>query len=98
MDKKWSCPACNYKTGRRLNVSRHIGRKHGNYEVPLLTEVQNMGLSHQAYSRDYSYHYFPHPLQDFNNDNMEKKKADSFISSYKFEDKKLSIYKNFLMH
>ena len=73
-----------------------IGRKHGNYEVPVLTEVQNMGLSHQANSCDYSYYYFSHPLQDFNNDNMEKKKADSFISSYKFEDKKLGIYKKFL--
>ena len=90
MDKKWSCPACEYKSGRWSNVSRHIGRKHGNYEVPVLTEFQNTGLSHQA-SRDYSYHYFPHPRQDFNKDILEKKKADSFISSYKFEDKKLGI-------
>ncbi|MGA9744527.1 MAG: hypothetical protein WBQ16_07905 [Nitrososphaeraceae archaeon] len=83
MGKKWSCPACEYKSGRWSNVSRHIGRKHGNYEVPVLAQAQHMGLNNQA-SRDYSYHYFPHPRQDFNNDILEKKKADSFISSYKF--------------
>jgi len=63
--------------------------------VPVLTEFQNTGLPHQAYSRDYSYQYFPHSRQDFNKDIL-KKKADSFISSYKFEDKKLGIYKKFL--
>lgn len=94
MDKKWSCPACEYKSGRRLNIERHIDRKHGDYGVPVLTQAQHMGLNHQAL-RDYSYHYFPHPLQDFNKDILEKKKADSFISSYIFEDKKLGINKKF---
>jgi hypothetical protein len=94
MGKKGSCPACEYKSGRWYKVSRHIGRKHGNYEVPVLTELQNTVLSHQD-SRDYSYQYFPHPRQDFNKDILEKKKADSFISSYKFEDKKLGINKKF---
>ena len=75
-------------------MERHIDRKHGDYGVPVLTEFQNTGLSHQA-SRDYSYHFFPHPRQDFNKDILEKKKADSFISSYKFEDKKLGINKKF---
>lgn len=40
--------------------------------------------------------YFPHPRQDSVKDILEKKKADSFISSYKFEDKILGIYKKFL--
>ena len=44
MDKKWSCPACEYKSGRRSNIERHIDRKHGNYEVPVLTEFQHTGL------------------------------------------------------
>jgi len=96
MGKKWSCPACDYKSGRQSNVSRHIGRKHGNYEVPVLTEVLNTDLAHQSYSRNYSDHYFPHLHQDLNNDILEKKKADSFITSYKFEDKKFGIYKKFL--
>ena len=88
MDKKWSCPVCKYKSGRRLNMERHIDRKHGDYGVPVLTQSQHMGLHHQAYSREYSYHYFSHPRQDFNKDILEKKKADSSISTYKFEDKK----------
>ena len=50
---------------------------------------------HQAYSEDYSVPYFPHPHQDSIKDILEKKKADSFISSYKFEDKKLGINKKF---
>jgi hypothetical protein len=76
-------------------MERHIDRKHGNYEVPVLTELQNTGLPHQAYSRDYNDPYFPHPRQDSVKDILEKKKADSFISSYKFEDKKLGINKKF---
>jgi hypothetical protein len=77
-------------------MERHIDRKHGDYGVPVLTQSQHMGLHHQAYSREYSYHYFSHPRQDFNKDILEKKKADSFISTYKFEDKILGIYKKFL--
>ena len=64
-------------------MERHIDRKHGNYEVPVLTELQNTGLPHQAYSRDYNDPYFPHPRQDSVKDILERKKADSFISSYK---------------
>ena len=62
----------------------------------MLTEFQNTGFPHQAYSQDYSDPYFPHPRQDSVKDILEKKKADSFISSYKFEDKILGIYKKFL--
>ena len=39
--------------------------------------------------------YFPHPRQNFAKKALEKKEKD-FISSYKFEDKKLGIYKKFL--
>ena len=95
MGKKWSCPACEYKSGRKFNIELHISRKHGNYEVPVLTEFQNTGFPHQAYSQDYSDPYSPHPHQDSIKDILEKKKADSFISSYKFEDKKLGINKKF---
>ena len=77
-------------------MERHIDRKHGNYEVPVLTELQNTGLPHQAYSRDYNDPYFPRPRQDSVKDILGRKKADSFISSYKFEDKILGIYKKFL--
>ena len=95
MDKKWSCPACEYKSGRRSNIERHIDRKHGDYGVPVLTEFQYTGLPHQA-SRDYSDHYFPQsPPKTSPRSTMKKKKEDSFISSYKFEDKKLGIYKKF---
>ena len=96
MGKKWSCPACEYKSGRRFNIERNISRKHGNYEVPVLTEFQNTDFPHQAYSQDYSDPYFPHPRQDSIKDILEKKKADSFISSYKFENKILGIYEKFL--
>ena len=96
MNKKWSCPACEYQSGRGSNVARHISRKHGDYDVPVLTEFRHTDLPHQAYSQDYSDHYFPHPRLNFAKKQLEKKKKDSFISSYKFEDKKLGIYKKFL--
>ena len=60
MDKKWSCPACEYKTGRRSNVERHIERKHGNYVLPVLTEFRPTDPHHQA-SQYYSDRYFPQP-------------------------------------
>jgi len=97
MDKKWSCPACDYKSGRQSNVSRHIDRKHGNYEVPVLTEVQNTSLSHQANSRDYSYPYHI-PSKASTRTFWRRKKQ---ILSYRLTNLKIKYWasiKNFLMH
>jgi hypothetical protein len=95
MDKKWSCPACEYKSGRRSNIERHIDRKHGGYGVPALTQSQQVGLNHQASSWYHRGHYFPHTSHEGFTKGALEKKEESFISSYKFEDKKLGIYKKF---
>ncbi len=89
MDKKWSCPACEYKSGRGSNVARHIDRKLANYGVPVLTKSRHTILPDSSwYNTD---QYFLHTRQDFAKDILDKKKVDSFISSYKFEDKKLGM-------
>jgi hypothetical protein len=92
LDKKWSCPACKYQSGRGSNVVRHISRKHGDYQVPVLTEFRHTDLPYQG---SYRAPYFPDPRGNFAKKALEKKEKD-FISSYKFEDKKLGIYKMFL--
>ncbi|MFI5405998.1 MAG: hypothetical protein ACHQ1D_05740 [Nitrososphaerales archaeon] len=73
------------------NVARHISRKHGDYDVPVLTEFRRTDLPHQGSYRP----YFPDPRLNFAKKALEKKEKD-FISSYKFEDKKLEIFKKFL--
>ena len=95
MDKKWSCPACEYKTGRRSNVERHIERKHGNYVLPVLTEFRLMDPHHQA-SQYYSDRYFPQQPPEALVKSAKEKKDEAFISSYKFQDKRLGICKKFL--
>jgi len=96
MGKKWSCPVCEYKSGRRSNVGPHIGRKHDNSVVPVLTEFRDPVLPHQAYSRYYSDPYFPSlSRQDFTKDSMKKKEEDSFISTYKFAHRGLAICSEF---
>ena len=92
MGKKWSCPACEYQSGRGSNVARHISRKHGDYEVPVLTELRRADLPHEGSHRA---PYFPDPRRNFAKKALEKKEKD-FISSYKFEDKRIGIYKIFL--
>ena len=92
MDNKWSCPACEYQNGRWSNVARLTSRKHGDYGVPVLTEIRRTDLLHQG---SYRYAYFPNPRLNFAKKALEKKEKD-FISSYKFEDKKLGIYKLYL--
>jgi hypothetical protein len=92
---KWSCPECKYKTGRRSNVERHIDRKHGNYGVPVLTEFRLTDPHHQA-SRYYSDSYFPQQSPEALAKGTKEKKDEAFISSYKFQDKILGIYKKFL--
>ena len=91
MNKKCSCPGCEYQSGRGSNVARHISRKHGDYDVPVLTEFRRTDLPHQGSYRP----YFPDPRLNFAKKALEKKEKD-FISSYKFEDKKLEIFKKFL--
>jgi hypothetical protein len=95
MDKKWSCPACEYKSGRRSNIERHIDRKHGGYGVPAPTQSQHVGLNHQASSWYHRGRYFPHTSHEGFTKGALEKKEQSFISSYKFEDKELGIYKKF---
>lgn len=94
MGKKWSCPACEYQSGRGSNVVRHIGRKHGNYGVPVLTGFRDTVPHHQA-SRYYSDRYFPQLSHDALAKSTKEKK-EAFISSFNFQDKKLGIYKKFL--
>ena len=93
MNKKWSCPACEYQSGRGSNVARHISRKHGDYDVPVLTEFRRTDLPHQG--SDYSTIFSRSPPK-LRQGTLEKKGERFSISSYKFEDKKLEIYKKFL--
>jgi hypothetical protein len=95
MGKKWSCPECEYKSGRGSNVVRHIRRKHGNYEVPVLTEFRHTVPHHQAPSRYYSNPYFPQLSHEGLVKSTKEKKEEAFISSYIFQDKQLGIYKKF---
>jgi hypothetical protein len=62
MDKKWSYRACEYKSGRRSNIERHLDRKHGDYGVPVLTQSQHMGLNHSASPWYHRGRYFPQTL------------------------------------
>jgi len=95
MDKKWSCPACEYKSGRRFNVERHIDIKHGDYGLPVLTEFRYT-VSHYQASEYYSDRNFPPPTREGLVKSTKEKKEEAFISSYIFQDKKLGIYKKFL--
>ena len=95
MDKKWSCPACEYKSGRRSNVERHIERKHGNYVLPVLSELLPRDPHHQT-SQYYTDRYFPQQPPEALVQRTKEKKDEAFISSYKFQDKRLGIYKIFL--
>jgi hypothetical protein len=95
MDKKWSCPACEYKSGRRSNIERHIDRKHGDYGVPVLTQSQHMGLNHQASTWYHSGRYFAQTSHEGFAKGSKEKKEEAFISSYIFQDKQLGIYKKF---
>ena len=95
MDKKWSCPACEYKSGRRFNVERHIDIKHGDYGLPVLTEFRSTVPHYQA-SDYYSDRNFPPPTREGLVKSTKEKKEEDFISSYIFQDKKLGIYKKFL--
>ena len=63
--------------------------------VPVLTEFQNTGLPHQA-SSGITVTTISHISVKTSSRTSGEKKVDSFISSYKFEDKKLGIYKKFL--
>ena len=95
MDKKWSCPACEYQSGRGSNVARHISRKHGDYDVPVLTEFQNTGFLIRLPRLQYP--YFPHPRQDSIKDILEKKKKISYhLTNSKI--KNLVSIRNSLMH
>ena len=61
----------------------------------MLTEFRLTDPHHQA-SPYYSDHYFPQQSPEALVKSAKEKKDEAFISSYKFQDKRLGIYKKYL--